>query len=244
MINDKSDVLVGDNIPSKISNWKFAGEVAENFDNHVNKSVPLYQEGHEVILSLADFFLKDGSLVYEIGCSTGTLIKKLSEKNAEIDKHIQLIGMDCEADMIEKAKTKCQGLKNITLLNDDVVTADLKKSDLIISYYTIQFIPPQVRQQVFDKIYESLNWGGAFIMFEKTRACDARFQDIMSTLYIEYKQSQGYSNNEIISKQISLKGMLEPFSTQGNMDMLKRAGFLDTMTVMKYLSFEGFLAIK
>lgn len=244
MIEEKNGVLVGDNIPSKVSNWKFAGEVAENFDTHVNKSVPLYEEGHEVILSLADFFLKDGSLVYEIGCSTGTLIKKISEKNAEIDKKIQLIGMDCESDMIDKAKEKCKAIKNITLLNDDVVTADLKKADLIISYYTMQFIPPQVRQLVFDKIYESLNWGGAFIMFEKTRSCDARFQDIMSTLYIEYKQAQGYSNDEIIAKQISLKGMLEPFSTQGNTDMLKRAGFVDTMTVMKYLSFEGFLAIK
>ena len=29
------------------------------------------------------------------------------------------------------------------------------------------------------KIYKSLNWGGGFIMFEKVRAPDARFQDLM-----------------------------------------------------------------
>jgi tRNA (cmo5U34)-methyltransferase len=38
--------------------------------------------------------------------------------------------------------------------------------------------------------------------------------------------------------------VLEPFSTQGNLDMLKRAGFVDVMTIMKYVCFEGFLAIK
>lgn len=244
MIEEKNGIVVGDNIPSTISNWKFKGEVAKNFDNHVNKSVPLYEEGHEVILSLSDFFLKDGSVVYEIGCSTGTLIKKISERNTAIDKDIHIIGMDCEEDMIDQAREKCAPYRNITLLTDDIVTADLKKADVIIAYYTMQFIPPQVRQQAFDKIYEALNWGGAFILFEKTRACDARFQDILTTLYMEYKQQQGYSNNEIISKRISLKGRLEPFSTQGNLDLMSRAGFVDVMTVMKYLPFEGFLAIK
>ena len=45
-------------------------------------------------------------------------------------------------------------------------------------------------------------------------------------------------------KTRSLKGILEPFSTQGNLDLLSRAGFVDVMTVQKYLCFEGFLAIK
>ena len=31
---------------------------------------------------------------------------------------------------------------------------------------------------------------------------------------------------------------------QGNIDMMKRAGFSDILTTMKYISFEGFIAIK
>ena len=81
-------------------------------------------------------------------------------------------------------------------------------------------------------------------MFEKVRACDARFQDIMQTLYTDYKIEQGYSSEEIIAKTKSLKGILEPFSTQGNLDLLKRAGFVDIMTVFKHICFEGFIAIK
>ena len=45
-------------------------------------------------------------------------------------------------------------------------------------------------------------------------------------------------------KTRSLKGILEPFSTQGNIDMMKRAGFVDITTVQKSLCFEGFFAIK
>ena len=82
------------------------------------------------------------------------------------------------------------------------------------------------------------------MLFEKVRGADARFQDIFTTLYSDYKLRMGYSPDEIVSKTRSLKGVLEPFSSQGNYDMLKRAGFQDVNTVLKYLSFEGVLAIK
>ena len=97
---------------------------------------------------------------------------------------------------------------------------------------------------MFDRIFNALNWGGGFLLFEKVRAPDARFQDMMSAIYTDYKLDNGYNSEEIIAKSRSLKGVLEPFSTQGNLDLLKRAGFVDIMTIMKFISFEGFLAIK
>ena len=113
-----------------------------------------------------------------------------------------------------------------------------------MAYYTIQFIRPKERQRLIDKIYSSLNWGGAFIYFEKVRANDARFQDITTALYTDYKLKSGYSAEEIISKSRSLKGVLEPFSSKANVEMLERAGFVDILSIMKYICFEGFLAIK
>ena len=77
-----------------------------------------------------------------------------------------------------------------------------------------QFIPPKYRQNVINKIYKSLNWGGAFIMFEKLGS-DARFQDILNSLYLDFMR-EWFFNQEIIEKQKSLRGVLEPFSTFGN----------------------------
>ena len=82
------------------------------------------------------------------------------------------------------------------------------------------------------------------MFFEKVRGPDARFHDIMQTLYTEYKLDQGFNEKEIISKSLSLKGVLEPFSTDANVKMLQRAGFEDINTIHKKLSFEGYLAIK
>lgn len=236
---------VGDGLSADRGNWKFSGAVVDSFDDHVSKSVPLYKEGHNLICDLSDFFIKSDSVCYELGSSTGTLTLKLAEHNkAKFDA--RFIGIDIELDMVKKAQEKAKNFKslNTVFLAEDVLELAFEPTDLVICYYTLQFIRPSVRQDLVNKIYENLNWGGALLLFEKVRGSDARFHDIITTLYNDYKLRMGYTPEEIVSKTRSLKGVLEPFSTQGNIDMLRRAGFIDITTVQKYLAFEGFLAIK
>lgn len=232
----------GDSIHAENANWSFGGDTSKHFDEHVAKSVPLYHEGHDVIAKIADFFLSEGSKCYELGCSTGALTYALARRNQA--KNVHILAVDKEAEMIKRTEERCRELKNVTVLTSDIMEVDFEKADLIISYYTMQFVKPKQRQVIFNRIYEALNWGGGFVLFEKVRGPDARFQDMMTTIYTDFKLDQGYKPDEIIAKQRSLKGVLEPFSTQGNIDLMKRAGFVDIMTVMKYLCFEGFLAIK
>ena len=235
---------VGENINASNANWSFGGSTAKEFDEHVKKSIPLYEYGQELICQLSDYFLKEGSQVFDLGSSTGSLLLKLAEWNKN-KTNIQYTGIDIESNMVSYAQSKLnQSVKNIEFKVDDILTTELKPSDLIICYYTVQFVPPRVRQELINRIYKSLNWGGAFVMFEKVRANDARFQDIFSGLYTEFKIKKGYQPDEILNKQRSLKGVLEPFSTQGNTDLLKRAGFVDIVSIAKYICFEGFLCIK
>lgn len=237
------DNTVGDGLEQENADWNFKGEVSKNFDQHVAKSVPFYLEGHKLVCLLSDYFVKHDSVCYELGCSTGTLTMKLSEHNSQ-KPHVRYIGIDIESDMIEQANKKKVNRSNVEFVVDDILNYSIEPSDFIVAYYTIQFIRPSERQRLFDKIYNSLKWGGALLLFEKVRACDARFQDIMTGIYNEFKLDSGYSPGEIIGKCRSLKGTLEPFSTTGNCDLMKRAGFVDYMTIMKYVCFEGFLAIK
>ena len=237
---------VGENIIAKNASWSFGKKVPKNFTKHISKSVPFYLEGHEIICDLSDFFLKEKSLCYDIGSSTGILLSKISKRHS--NKKLKFIGLDTVSAMIIQAKKECKQSSNnnnkIYFQNKDIKKYSLRKNDLIISYYTMQFIPPRYRQEIINKIYKSLNWGGAFIMFEKLRASDARFQDIFSIVYNDFKLKNGFSSEEIVQKTRSLKGILEPFSTQGNCELLDRAGFKDYMTIFKYVCFSGFLAIK
>ena len=234
------DSNVGDDISADKGRWSFSGKVSKTFDEHVDRSVPFYKEGHQLIVDMQEFFLQEESVCYEIGCSTGTLTKLLSENNA--NKKTKYYGIDNVKEMIEVAESK--NIKNAEFLSEDIVTYELIKSDLIVSYYTIQFIKPQLRQEVINKIYQSLNWGGGFFLFEKVRANDARFQDYLNSSYNEFKLRNNFTESEIFSKTRSLNGVLEPFSTQGNIDLLKRAGFTDIISIFKYLNFQGFMCIK
>ena len=233
----------GDNIHSKSGLWTFGGKTPSNFDTHVSKSVPLYEEGHELVTAMSEFFVPQNGKVLHIGSSTGVLTNKLAKTLNE--RNAQVLGLEIEGEMIKEAKSR-ENEKNLSYINEDITTFDIGQNcfNLIVSYYTIQFIHPSLRQSVIKKIYDSLMWGGGFILFEKVRGSDARFQDIFNCFYQEYKVKRGYSSEEILSKQKSLKSILEPFSRQGNLDMLKRSNFEDIESIMKYACFEGFLAIK
>ena len=232
----------GDKINASLGNWSFGEGVEEKFDNHVRKSVPGYDLSHYIATLLSDPFLRENSSIVDIGCSTGTFLRCL--ENRHKNRAISYLGLDSQSNMIEKAKSLSTNKSKIQYSVLDIIKDDLPNEiDMISSFYTLQFIPPAVRQIVVNKIFNSLNWGGGFFLFEKVRAPDARFQDYINHAFLNFKL-QNFKPDEVFAKSNSLIGVMEPFSSQGNIDLLKRAGFKDITTVSKILCFEGFLAIK
>ena len=44
-------------ILKKRGGWTFGGSTPLKFENHIKQSVPFYEEGHELIKNLSDYFL-------------------------------------------------------------------------------------------------------------------------------------------------------------------------------------------
>jgi len=230
------------NIEAENAGWTFEG-IEDDFDEHVRRSVPLYDEGHRLICGLADFFTPPESTVTEIGASTGVLTEKVLRHLAN-RKDVRYIAVDRVEGMLDAARQRLVDDVRVEFVQEDLASYKFSQGSMVISYYTLQFVQPRIRQDVVNRIYESLDWGGAFVLFEKVRAPDARFQDLTIQLYHDFKRDQGFSEEDILNKQRSLKGVLEPFSTQGNLDLMRRAGFVDIFSIMKSICFEGFIAIK
>jgi tRNA (cmo5U34)-methyltransferase len=238
--NNKNQIDNG--IDASKSSWTFSSDkVAANFDEHVKKSVPLYSEAQDLITTMSDFFTTEKSIYYDLGCSTGALTRKVNSKNQH--KNIKSIGIDNSKQMIKEAKKNPLN-KSCIFKSGDITEFKFNKANLITSFYTIQFIHPSIRVELIKNIYESLNWGGGFFLFEKTRASDARYQDLITTSYFEYKQNNGFQNEQIFNKYMSLSGVLEPFSDNGNLQILHAGGFSDIEIIFKYAPFTGYLAIK
>ena len=239
-------VAVGDEIAAGPARWSFGGDVPGKFAAHAARSIPYYEDGHALVARLSDHFVAATSVCYDLGASTGLLLQRLAARHPP---GVRWIGIDCEPAMLREAERgnahrRHHDPGDVEFVLGDICDHPFEPADLIIAYFTVQFIPPRRRQQLIDRIYRSLDWGGAFILFEKVRGPDARFQDIATALYTEMKLEHGYTAEEILAKTRSLTGVLEPFSTAGNLGLLQRAGFTDIMTIFKYVCFEGFLAIR
>ena len=72
--------------------------------------------------------------------------------------------------MIAQARAECGALPNLEFVQDDINLHPYQPADLTVSFCTIQFVPPYLRQALFDRLYQSLNWGGALLIYEKVRA--------------------------------------------------------------------------
>ena len=108
-------IYSGDSIEAKNSQWKFSGKTAKNFDNHISKSVPLYEWSHEIALKTSDFFLTEKSNVYDLGCSTGAFLNKICRRNNNYNK-IKFIGIDEIKDMCKIAKKEIQKIRMLKSL--------------------------------------------------------------------------------------------------------------------------------
>jgi tRNA (cmo5U34)-methyltransferase len=231
---------VGDGITTPAGSWTFGGEVPAAFDSHVARSVPAYTEGQELIADIADQLVPPGGRVYDLGCSTGALTAQLAERLAP--RRVEVVGVDREPGMIERAALRCAALPQVRFETAPLQELTLQPADMVISYYTLQFIPLRARAEILARIHEALVPGGTFVLFEKVLASSARNQATAAGAYADWKGRQGFGDEEIAAKARSIRGVLQPLSPEENDAMLHAAGFSDLMRVFRWVLFEGLIA--
>ncbi|MFH1680138.1 MAG: methyltransferase domain-containing protein [Candidatus Eisenbacteria bacterium] len=223
--------------------WKFDGQVAENFDSHVRKSVPLYEEVQSMVVDMSEWFVAEGSTVYDIGSSTGETIALLMEKHSG-KKTVRFIGIESSAAMIPRARAKCRG-RNVRFVNKDVMDVPrLAGADFVYSLYTIQFLPLKHRTKLLSRIHRDLSEGGVFLVVEKIRAEAPATEDMWLELYWDFKSGRGLTDDMILQKARSLRGVLFPLTLGENVRLLEEAGFANIEVFFKWFNFAGLIALK
>jgi len=222
----KSETNVGDEIEQTEGGWEFDDGVAEEFDRHVSQSIPTYRKVQDHTTKIADWFLSDGSdeVIYDLGCATGTTIKRLIETR-ERTNQIQYVGIDEARPMLKQAEEKVGIYDNVRLVEEDLsINPNFPNASLIISLFTLSFLPENDRQSVLDAAYEDLDECGALIFVEKTYPQHSRFQAMFREHYFDYKQ-QHFEAAEVVDKAKSLRGQLRPLTKTEYREMLRSAGF-------------------
>jgi len=221
--------------------FEFDSEVANVFDDMIDRSVPFYKENLSLSINIIKHYLKDNYKVLDLGSSTGTFLINL----AKLNNTFNLIGIDNASAMVEKATTKAKAFGvNITFEEADFINYNFGKNNLISANYTIQFIRPIKREKLISKIYNSLEDNGIFLMSEKLISEDKKLNKILIDEYYNYKKTKGYSEYEIAKKREALENVLIPYSENENKDMLLNAGFKHVEVIFRWCNFATFLAVK
>jgi tRNA (cmo5U34)-methyltransferase len=202
----------------------------ENFDEHIEKSIPNYDLLISAIQSISEyFFIKDAN-VYDLGCSTGKLLKSIKTE-------CKKIGYDYSN--LLPLSTNTEHFENVNL-NEYF---DLNNSCLVYSIFTMQFLNPDKRFNYIRNIYDGLNEGGALIICEKIYQNEGKFQDILSFSHYDYKLNS-FSSNEILSKEKDLRYIMKPYNEYDLNNIIEKSGFSTFTTFWQMFNFKAIIAIK
>ncbi len=219
--------------------FEFDEEVASVFDDMIARSVPFYRENIALIKELLIKNLPEGGVVYDLGCSTGTLLIELALRR----KDLKLIGIDNSEAMIEQASKKARAYGvEIGFIQADILDFNFQRADAFVANYTLQFIRPLKRGSFVAKLRKTLKDGGLFLFSEKIMSEDKRLDRQLMEIYFEFKKKQGYSDFEIAQKREALENVLVPYSMQENIQMLKSAGFGFIEPIFRWANFATFFA--
>ena len=223
--------------------WSFNSKVSKVFDNHVRQSIPLYNEFHKQMSKIAEFYCKDNSLVYDLGCSTGNFILEISKIKKN---NLEIVGIDDSKKMIEICKFKTKNLKKnkIKLIYGDMFDLKFRKSDLIVCCLVLPFFKREKQIKLIKKIYNSLNIGGAAIFLNKSISKYPHFENIFNQLYYDFKLGKGISTTDVLKKTQSLRSVHTVNTTYDDHQYLKKVGFNKIDIFFKYLNFTGFVVEK
>jgi len=230
---------------TKASDFKFGTTVVKVFDDMVSRSVPYYNETQRMLAEIAADHVKEGSFVYDLGCSTGTTLIEIDKL---IPSDIKFIGIDESPEMLDKCDLKLKEagfVRPYELISGDLhEPLPIKNASVVILCLTMQFVRPLYRERLLRNIYAGLNPGGILLLVEKVLAESTVFNRDFIKYYYNYKRRNHYSEMEISQKREALENVLIPYKLSENLLLLKEAGFGDCETFFKWYNFSGMIAYK
>ena len=220
----------------------------EGFDEHIDKSIRGYQDLLSDIVSLSRYFVEKETNVYDIGCSTGKLTEAMLKKNQDIED-VHYYGIEVADGFVGDMKSREIKLNSdyswnkIKFLHEDVRDSMISNASLITSVFTLQFMSMRDRLPMIKKVYNGLNEGGAFIFAEKTIFENAKFQEMITFNFYDYKR-KFFDTKDIMDKEQTLRNIMKPNTWKQIEKYIYDAGFKDVQPFWRNHMFVGAIAVK
>lgn len=230
---------------ANIANFSFDAQVADVFTDMIERSVPGYRAIITMIETLTGHYAQPGSNLYDLGCSLGAATLSMERGlNAE---DCQIIAVDNSPAMVarcRKALSRCHTCASVTVVEGDMLTTNITDASVVVLNFTLQFIPPETRHKLLDKIYAGMRPGGVLILSEKVVFDDGHLNGLLIDIHHDFKRAHGYSDLEISQKRNALENVLVPETIPTHRKRLAQAGFASIDVWFQCFNFMSMLAVK
>ncbi|NLS11287.1 carboxy-S-adenosyl-L-methionine synthase CmoA [Vibrio sp. SM6] len=229
----------------KIGDFTFDERVAEVFPDMIQRSIPGYSNIISAIGMLAERFAKPHSNVYDLGCSLGAAT--LSMRRRIDQEGCQIIAVDNSSAMIERCKLHLNAYRSTTpvsIVEADIRDISIENASVVVLNFTLQFLSPEDRYTLLEKIYGGLRPGGILILSEKFVFDDPSASELLIDLHHDFKRANGYSELEISQKRSAIENVMRPDSKQIHKERFAKIGFSSFDVWFQCFNFGSMFAIK
>lgn len=221
--------------------WAFDESVTQVFDDMLQRSIPAYASMRDLTTELAAAHMRPGWFVVDLGCSRGAAIAPLVAMNA----HVRFLACDVSRPMLAACRERFASEPNVTVQEFDLRSgfpAKLESATVVLSVLTLQFTPIEHRLRILRDARRALRPGGALLLVEKVIGATADIDEMFIEKYYAFKRANGYTQEEIDRKRLSLEGVLVPLPARWNEEALRAAGFSEVDCYWRWANFAAWIA--
>lgn len=230
---------------TEIKDFVFDHDVVDVFPDMIQRSIPGYSTIVSSMAKLAGQFHQANSNLYDLGCSLGAVT--LAMRKSVSEEGCQIIGIDNSAAMVERCRQHLSAFKSqvkTDIICADITEVELHNASVVTMNFTMQFVKPEQRQALVNKIYQALRPGGVLLFSEKLNLTDGLVSDTINNLHLDFKRANGYSELEISQKRSAIENVMIIDTQQQHFERLAQAGFTDFGQWYQCFNFASFIAIK
>ena len=230
---------------AQLGDFSFDERVAEVFPDMIQRSVPGYSNIIATIGMLAKRFIQPNTQAFDLGCSLGAATLSM-RRNIDVEG-VRLIAVDNSTAMIERCRRHIDAFRSDTpvdIIEGDIRQVKIENASMVVLNFTLQFLPPDDRQALLNRIYAGLRPGGALVLSEKFSFADQTIGDLLFDMHLDFKRANGYSELEISQKRSALENVMLTDSVETHKARLQQAGFEHAEVWFQCFNFGSMLAIK
>lgn len=230
---------------NKIADFSFDENVAAVFPDMIARSIPGYPLMIENIGRLARQYCQADSTIYDLGCATGTATLSMAKHVAA--NNCQIVGIDNSPAMVKQCQQFVSQYHHpcpIKIECADITNYAYQPSSVILMNFTLQFLAPDERQAMIQRIYDALLPGGVLILSEKFTHEDVIGNELLVDLHHQFKGDNGYSDLEISQKRTALEKVMLTDTMSTHTSRLDSAGFAHIIPWFSCFNFMSLVAVK